>query len=228
MPDKPGFTPRRQGRKGRKATASLYPPPQPRRGAWELPTLAKEAWEWSIFRAILCFHRHSRFVPSILECVIGVRTEPQRGGTGTAQASGLGQRIRPCIRVKPCKGEISRGGAQLRSMFGGLITPLQGFCEPERNDISDPGRWPGLSYGAPLGLKALQNVLFLLLSSTNLCYFVRKTRAICSIQQVIILCFQVLLSFVPAVLCFSRIPFSAFAGEALGSLLHRGTPGACL
>ena len=59
---------------------------------------------------------------------------------------------------------------------------------------------------SPSGPEALtsfsQIVPFLLLSGFDLCRFACKTRIICSIQKSDILCFQVLLSFVPTVLYF--------------------------
>jgi len=47
-----------------------------------------------------------------------------------------------------------------------------------------------------------QIVLYLGLSGPNLRKYVRKTRMICSIQKSDVLCFQVLLSFVPTIFHF--------------------------
>jgi len=57
------FHAKADGRKGRKVPPAPTPP-HLRRGARKLPSLIRRGQGWLISAPTLCFHRHSRFVPS--------------------------------------------------------------------------------------------------------------------------------------------------------------------
>jgi len=71
--------------------------------------------------------------------------------------------------------------------------------------LSSPGLDPEVS------LRFAQNALFLLLSVLNLCKYACKRRALCSIKKSDVLCFQVVLWFVPTIFHFLYFPGSPAA-----------------
>ena len=73
-----------------------------------------------------------------------------------------------------------------------------------------------------------QTGLLLLLLRSNLCKYALKTCIICSIQKSDVLCFQVLLSFVPTIYVFLRNSFFPHSPGAFRSLGGLGGPGARL
>ena len=84
--------------------------------------------------------------------------------------------------------------------------------------ISDP----------PALVRFAQTGLFLLLLRSDLCKYALKTRVICSIQKSDVLCFQILLSFVPTLFVFLRNSFFPHSPGPFHSLERLGSPGARL
>ena len=124
---------------------------------------------------VLCFHRHSRFVPRVC------RGNPSTDGWLPEAATGL-----------PLRHAERKVGVTVRHM-----------TVPQRSSVDDFLSFlPAPASDSEALTLFAQVALFLFLSGSNLCQIALKTDAIYSTQKSHILYFQVLLSFVSTILHF--------------------------
>jgi hypothetical protein len=143
----------------------------------------------------------------------------RHGGEGRGFSPAV---ARPCDCSPPSPPARPRGlGAARKARKRRLNAPTSAGLKPR--PFSAPGQAPQVGeksfladnlsgQGPPASwvpsLRFAQNALLLLLLASNLCKFARKTRMICSFKKSDVLCFQPLLSFVPTIFNFLRVPAS--------------------